>query len=188
MDEPTRPNQIKAKVRTLAARRKNDFWDLGGALLLLRDNPETKALFRLTVTEAGLSVRLAYYFCEVAEHFRPVARYRARIESLGWTKAQAIAKGVTPGNIKKRLELAEVVGRTVRELQVLMKPPDASIKGRNPQRATRYVQLHFTEQDFKRFEKAVLRWGGSRSGGGLAGKEKAVIALIKAAAQTKTPP
>jgi hypothetical protein len=171
-----KPSAIRAKVITLAGRRTHNFWELGNALLMLRDGSRYTGDFKMTVKKAGLNLRAAYYLCEIADQLRPFARYSERFEAIGWTKAQVIARGLNKENLKQRLELAEANGNSLRKLQFLMK------KGTLPSEARRVV-LYFSKEDYEVFEKAVLQHGGSIAPRkNLVGKELAVMALIKQAA------
>ena len=48
-----KPSAIRAKVLTLASRRTDNFWDLGNALLMLRDSSRFTGDFRRTVKQGG---------------------------------------------------------------------------------------------------------------------------------------
>jgi hypothetical protein len=173
-----KPSAIRARVITLAGRRTN-FWELGHALLMLRDGSRYTGHFKMTVKKAGLNLRAAYYLCEIVGQLRPFARYRERFEAIGWTKTQVIARGLNKENLKQRLELAEAKGNSLRKLQSLM-------RGTKPPAKTRCVQLNFTKDEYEAFEEAVVQNGGSiASRGNLVCKEAAVMALIKKAALCK---
>ena len=174
-----KPSVIRAKVITLAGRRSDNFWDLGNALLMLRDGPRFTGDFRRTVKMSGLNVRQAYYLCEIVDQLRGFARYKERFEAIGWTKTQVIARGLNKQNLKERLELAEAKGNSTRNLQSLM-------KGETPPSETRRVVLHFTKNQYKAFEKAVVQNGGSIAPRkNLVDKEVALMALIEKAALNK---
>lgn len=100
-----KPSAIRAKVVTLAGRRANHFWDLGNALLMLRDMSRYTGDFRTTVKEAGLNLREAYYLCEIVDRLRPFARYKDRFEAIGWTKTQVIARVSTSKTSKSASSL-----------------------------------------------------------------------------------
>jgi hypothetical protein len=167
-----KPSELNKQIVALSAQRKENFMELANSLQMLKDL--SPSAFRATVAKAGLDLRQAYYFCEIAERLRPFARYKARIEAIGWTKAQIISKHIDKANAKELLELAENKENTARKLQALMR------KERLPSKM-RCVQLYFSQQDYKHFESAVLQNGGSKSGRGLLNKEKAMINLIKQA-------
>jgi hypothetical protein len=173
-----KPSAIRAKVVTLAGRRSN-FWDLGNALLMLRDTSRYTGDFKRTVKNAGLNLRQAYYLCEIVDQLRPFARNKERFEAIGWTKSQVIARGLNKQNLKERLELAEAKGNSTRKLRSLM-------KGETPPSDPRRVVLYFTKDDYGVFEKAVLQNGGAIARrGNLVDKEAAVLKLIKKAALSK---
>jgi hypothetical protein len=69
---------IRAKVITLAGRRADNFWELGNALLMLRDSSRFTGEFKKTIETAGLNLRQAYYLSEIADRLRPFARYKER--------------------------------------------------------------------------------------------------------------
>jgi hypothetical protein len=174
-----KPSAIRARVATLAGRRNDNFWELGNALLMLRDTSRYTGDFKRTVNKAGLNLRQAYYLCEIVDQLRPFARYKERFEAIGWTKTQVIARGLNKQNLKERLALAVAKGNSTRKLQSLM-------KGEAPLSEARRVVLYFTKDDYGVFEKAVLHNGGSTARrGNLVDKELALIALIKKAALRK---
>ena len=174
-----KPSAIRAKVVGLAARRTDNFWELGNALLMLRDSSRYTGDFKQTVKAAGLNLRQAYYLCEIVDRLRPFVRYKERFEAIGWTKTQVIARGLNRQNLKQRLEWAETKGNSTRKLQSLM-------KGETPPSDARRVVLYFSPEDYGVFEKAVLQNGGSIARrGNLVDKEVAVMALIKKAARSK---
>jgi hypothetical protein len=174
-----KPSAIRAKVVTLAGRRTNNFWQLGNALLMLRDTFRYTGDFKRTVKNAGLNLRQAYYLCEIVDQLRPFARYKERFEAIGWTKTQVIARGLNKQNLKERLALAEAKRNSTRKLQSLM-------KGETPSSDARRVVLYLTKKQYGVFERAVVQNGGSEgSRGNLVDKELALIALIKKAALSK---
>lgn len=170
---------IRTKVMTLAARRTDSFWELGDALLMLRDDPRVTGDFKKTVEKAGLNLRQAYYLCETLEGLSSFVRYRERFEAIGWTKAQIIARGLNKQNLKERLEWAEAKGNTTRILQALVKgevPPSPE---------ARRVVLYLSKDDYGVFEKAVVQNGGSIGRkGNVVGKEGPIVALIKKVVQS----
>jgi hypothetical protein len=174
-----RPSAIKAKVVTLAARRTNNFWELGNALLVLRETSRYTGDFKRTVKNARLNLRQAYYLCEIVDQLRSFARYKERFEAIGWTKTQVIARGLNKQNLKERLALAEAKGNSIRKLPILM-------KGKTEPPEQRRVVLYFSPEDYGVFENAVLQHGGSEGRrGNLVDKELALMALIKKAALSK---
>jgi hypothetical protein len=174
-----KPSAIRAKVVTLAGRRTNNFWQLGNALLMLRDTFRYTGDFKRTVKNAGLNLRQAYYLCEIVDQLRPFARYKERFEAIGWTKTQVIARGLNKQNLKERLALAEAKGNSTRKLQSLM-------KGETPSSDARRVVLYLTKKQYGVFERAVVQNGGSEgSRGNLVDKEPALMALIEKAALRK---
>jgi hypothetical protein len=160
-----KPSAIRAKVVTLAGRRSN-FWDLGNALLMLRDTSRYTGDFKRTVKNAELNLRQAYYLCEI-------------VEAIGWTKTQVIARGLNKQNLKERLALAEAKGNSTRKLPALM-------KGETPSSDTRRVVLYLTKKQYGVFERAVVQNGGSIAPRkNLVDKELALMALIEKAALNK---
>ena len=174
-----KPSAIRAKVVTLASRRTDSFWELGNALLMLRDSSRYTGDFKRTVKKAGLNLRQAYYLCEIVDQLRSFARYKERFEAIGWTKTQVIARGLNKQNLKERLALAEAKGNSARKLPIL-------IKGKTEPPEQRRVVLYFSPEDYGVFEKAVLQNGGSTARrGNLVDKELALMALIERAALRK---
>ena len=174
-----KPSTMRARVVTLAARRTDNFWDLGNALLMLRDSSRFTGDFRRTVKKAELNLRQAYYLCEIAERLRPFTRHKERFEAIGWTKTQVIARGLNKQNLKERLALAEAKGRSTRKLQSLM-------KGETPSSDARRVVLYLTKKQYGVFERAVVQNGGSIAPRkNLVDKELALMALIEKATLSK---
>jgi hypothetical protein len=174
-----KPSAIRAKVITLAGRRTDNFWELGNALLMLRDSSRYTGDFKRTVKKAGLNLRQAYYLCEIAERLRPFTRHKERFEAIGWTKTRVIARGLNKQNLKERLALAEAKGNSTRKLPILM-------KGKTEPPEQRRVVLYFRPEDYGVFEKAVLQNGGSTAQrGNLVDKELALMAVIERAALRK---
>lgn len=174
-----KPSAIRAKVVTLAARRTDNFWDLGNALLMLRDSSRFTGDFRSTVKKAELNLRQAYYLCEIAERLRPFARHKERFEAIGWTKSQVIARGLNKQNLKERLEWADAKGSSTRKLQSL-------VKGETPSSDARRVVLYLTKKQYGVFERAVVQNGGSIAPRkNLVDKELALMSLIEKAALSK---
>jgi hypothetical protein len=174
-----KPSAIKARVVTLAARRTDNFWDLGNALLMLRDTSRYTGDFKRTVKNAGLNLRQAYYLSEIVDQLRSFARYKERFEAIGWTKTQIIARGLNKQNLKERLEMAEAKGNSTRKLQSLM-------KGKTPPSDARRVVLYLTKKQYGVFEQAVVQNGGSIAPRkNLVDKEVALMALIEKAALSK---
>jgi predicted enzyme related to lactoylglutathione lyase len=171
-----KPSAIRARVVTLAGRRNDNFWELGNALLMLRDSSRYTGDFKRTVKHAGLNLRQAYYLCEIVDRLRPFARYKERFEAIGWTKTQVIARGLNKQNLKQRLEWAETKGNSTRKLPILM-------KGETEPPEQKRVVLYFTKDEYEAFKQAVEQNGGSIAPRkNLVGKEVAVMALIKKAA------
>jgi hypothetical protein len=174
-----KPSAIRAKVITLAGRRTDNFWELGNALLMLRDGSRYTGDFKRTVKLAGLNVRQSYYLCEIVDRLRGFARYKERFEAIGWTKTQVIARGLNKQNIKERLEMAEAKGNSTQKLQSLM-------KGKIPPSDARRVVLYLTKKQYGVFEQAVVQNGGSIAPRkNLVDKEVALMALIEKAALSK---
>jgi hypothetical protein len=174
-----KPSAIRAKVITLAARRTDNFWELGNALLMLRDGTRFTGDFKKTVEMAGLNLRQAYYLCEIVDHLRSFVRYKERFEAIGWTKTQIIARGLNKQNLKERLEWAEAKGSSTRKLQSLM-------KGETPSSDARRLVLYLTKKQYGVFERAVVQNGGSIAPRkNLVDKELALMALIEKAVLSK---
>jgi hypothetical protein len=174
-----KPSAIRAKVVTLAGRRTNNFWELGNALLMLRDTSRYTGDFKRTVKSAGLNLRQAYYLCEIVDELRSFARYKERFEAIGWTKTQVVARGLNKQNLKQRLEWAETKGNSTRKLTIL-------VKGETEPPEQKRVVLYFTKDEYQAFKEAVEQNGGSTAPRkNLVGKEVAVMALIKKATLSK---
>jgi hypothetical protein len=174
-----KPSAIRARVVTLAERRTDNFWELGNALLVLRDSSRYTGDFKRTVKLAGLNLRQAYYLCEIVDQLGPFARYKERFEAIGWTKTQIIARGINKQNLRQRLEWAETKGNSTRILPIL-------IKGETERPEQKRVVLYFSKDEYQAFREAIEQNGGSTGRrGNLIDKEAAVLTVIKKAALSK---
>ena len=125
--------------------------------------------FNTLIQRLNLGPRKAYYLIKIAEKYGSLVRYRSRLQAIGWTKLTIIGERITPQNAARLFTLAEE--NTVQGLRSLVndvQPPK-----------TRCVLLYFNPADYRAFEAAVLKNGGSRRGRGLVGKEPAIIRALR---------
>jgi hypothetical protein len=93
------------KAMGLSKEVEDNFLELGKSLRQLMDrDPE---LFQQIIQKSNLGRRRAYYLAEVSRIFDPLPIPRARLNKIGWTKLQLVAKHVTPSNLDVLLQLAE---------------------------------------------------------------------------------
>ena len=138
--------------------------------------------FRRVVKKAGLGTRKAYYLLNLADQFhstpgiraRPhqTEDIRARLHHIGWTKAQVISRHLSGTNILKLLKHAEDKNNNTKALE-------AYAGGLKANKRTKCVLLYFTPNQYRYYEKAVLKLRAKKSGRGLVGKEKATIKMAK---------
>ncbi len=163
------PEQLKKTVKALSARFDGGFLELARALRRLQEiHPQG---FAEVVGWPEIGRRRGYYLVAISRVFDGLAIPDARLDALGWTKAQAIAPFATAENAGELVALAEQY--TVYELEVLVKDlPDAG---------ERCVLLRMSEADYALFIERMTAYGAVRSGRGLAGKEAALRKLLEAA-------
>jgi hypothetical protein len=163
------PSELKKRVQALAARPRDRFLDLATCLLRLY-GVASAAQFRDVLKSAGLGSRKAYYLVNIAEQFRPYMRYRSRLQKIGWTKCQVIAGQLPEGDFMGLLQWAE--GHSAKEL-------DASARRNSEAKRKRCVLLYFSSGEYRRYEKALLKYGARKRGRGLVNKEKATINMAR---------
>jgi hypothetical protein len=88
------------------------------------------------------------------------------------TKAQVISRHLSGTNILKLLKYAEDNKNNTKGLE-------AYAGGLRPNKRKRCVLLYFTPNQYRCYEKAVLKLRAKKSGRGLVGKEKATIKMAK---------
>jgi hypothetical protein len=126
-------------------------------------------LFKAFIENSGVSRRKVFYLGEVGKCLAPLGLPSSRLEAIGWSKIQVIAKHLTPRNAEKFLRLAEQ--NTTHSLA-------AQMRDGNPMPDARCVMLRLSPQNYRKFEDAVLQNGGSKVGRGLRDKEKALMKII----------
>jgi hypothetical protein len=160
---------IYTKALTLSYRFDDKFVELAALLRQLKESDPSA--FKNFLVQAGLGRRRSYYLIDVAEAFGDIAMaQQERLNRIGWTKLQILARNVTPKNREKLLRLAE--GHTVEDLKALM-------QGQEPLEGRRTVLLYFSAKQYEKFAKAIAKNGAIRSGEGYANKEEALIRALK---------
>jgi hypothetical protein len=160
---------IYTKALTLSYRFDDKFVELAALLRQLKESDPSA--FKNFLVQAGLGRRRSYYLIDVAEAFGDIAMaQQERLNRIGWTKLQILARNVTPKNREKLLRLAE--GHTVEDLKALM-------QGQEPLEGRRTVLLYFSAKQYEKFAKVIAKNGAIRSGEGYANKEEALIRALK---------
>lgn len=144
--------------------------DLAEALFRLQQKaPERLKEF---IASTGVSHRRAYYLIRVWAHFRGSGISKTSLAAVGWTKLEIIARCRPTGDLKDALKLA--AGTTAKKLPALLKGQTSGAK------QTRCMTLYFTPSQYAIFAPILEAHGATPKGKGLANKEKAIIAMIKA--------
>jgi hypothetical protein len=164
-------SELKDEILSLASHADRRFLILAKRLRMLHDMD--RSLFREVIEQARLGSRKAYYLMELADRFRGTRLPAKRLEAIGWTKAQVIAKHLTRHNALSLIELAEQ--HNTRDLTLIMQGRSSSAPAPSPARC---VLMYFSPHQYRAFEKAILQHGAVRRGRGLANKEKALLRLI----------
>ena len=141
--------------------------ELAIALGSLRD--DSQGGLKRFAEKSGMSARKVYYLAEVGEKLKQVRIQKARLERIGWTKLQIIAKKITRENANELFTLAE--SHTCHQLKAHMQGGESETK-------THCVLMYFSPEQYEEFEKAILSHGGERSGRGLIKKEEAILNII----------
>lgn len=159
--------KIYQRAMALADHGKPPSIELAGVLYQLQQNEPEQ--FKLFIENSPVSRRTAFYLAEVGKCLAPLRRPSSRLEAIGWSKIQVIAKHLTQRNAEKLLKLAEE--NTTQSLAARMRNDD-------PMPDARCVMLRLSPQHYRKFEAAVLQNGGSKVGRGLRDKEKALMKII----------
>jgi hypothetical protein len=155
----------------LFANVPDDFLELGRALTQLHDRDA--GLFRQLATKSNIGRRKAYHLVEVSQTFEPLAIPRDQLRKIGWPKLQLIAKHVTADTSDALLQLAE--DNTAKDLE-------RHTRGKKPPGNAHCVLMYFSPKPYAELEKARLKNGGERAGGGVIGEEEALINTLRQAA------
>lgn len=159
--------KIYQRAMALADHKKPPSIELAGVLYQLQQNEPEQ--FKLFIENSPVSRRTAFYLAEVGKCLEPLGLPSSRLEAIGWSKIQVIAKHLTPRKAEKLLKLAEE--NTTHSLAAQMRNDD-------PMPEARCVMLRLSPKHYRRFEEAVLQNGGTKVGKGLRNKEKAVMKII----------
>lgn len=98
-------------------------------------------------------------------------RLRSRLEAIGLTKLELVARGINPRNVDERLEFAET--HTVKQLA-------GHFASSTPVQNSRCVMLYFSADEYDRLAKALIPHGAEQKDGQLIGQEQALLSLIQA--------
>jgi hypothetical protein len=163
--------ELYDRALALSSDVENQFLELGRSLRQLLDRDP--GLFQQIVKKGRLGRRKAYYLVEVSRKFEPLPVPRSRLRKIGWTKLQLIGKHVDATNIDELLELAK--NNNSNELERILRG-DKPLGGN-----AHCVLMYFSPKQYAELEAALLKNGGSRSGRGIVGKEKALINALRKA-------
>src|SRR5262245_12250702 len=110
------PRELRKQITDLSSNAKPSFLDLARALHMLHELDIGE--FNGIIRRAKLGPRKAYYLLKIAEHYQHLARYRSRLQAIGWTKLTIIGEHITPQSAARLIKLAEE--NTVQRLRSLM--------------------------------------------------------------------
>ena len=167
--------QLKKRASALAGLPRNRGWlELSQVLELLNGyrGEKGRAAFQNLIHDGSLSRRTAYYLRDVGQLIRAAKLSARQAERIGWTKLQIIGDKMNAKNADRLMKLAEEsnaqeLKRKIREDSSHSKP--------------HCVLLYFSNEQYRRFRRAVLRHGGSSTGRGIIGKEEAILSIIREA-------
>ncbi|NGO62456.1 hypothetical protein G6N76_02125 [Rhizobium daejeonense] len=138
---------------------------------LRRVQEQRSDLFIEVAEEIGLGRRKAFALARVARIFDDLDIDDLRLNKIGWAKLNKVSSRLNEDNAERLLTLAEE--HTSHQL-------DSVLKGELPVDGARVVLLYFTEEDYALLSKRLLEHGAQlSSNGGIAGKEQALMSLIR---------
>lgn len=147
----------------------DNFLDVARTLRdMLDSSPED---FQKFIIKSSLGRRKIYYLVEIDRAFRKLNVSKTRVAKIGWTKANLLAKHITPNNAKKLLEMAET--NSAHNLKVML--------GGGEKKDNLHAVLHYLDDDtYNVYEKVLIKFGAQKGrNGGLTGKEEALLKLLK---------
>ena len=163
-----KPPNLRSLSKAIANAMGKDF------LTLARRLHEVQYLapdiFPQAIKVAGVGRRRAYALIQIDNSFRKLDFDRARLLGVGWTKAAILAPHIGQENCEELLGLAEQ--HTAHDLTVVL-------GGGVAHPGQRVVLLYFSMEEYELFERMALAHGAIREGRGLAGKEQAVVGILR---------
>ena len=166
--------EVLQRAIELAAEPRDNFPKLARYLAKVHDDDKT--LLRQFIDASGMGKRKVYYLVELGTRLGEVRIPDERLRRIGWTKAQIIAEYMTRANADELLKQAEE--NTTEALKAIM-------RGEEPEQKKHVLHLRFSSSERDEVVDAIVRNGGRRSSQGLAGKEAAILKIIRHAAQSK---
>jgi hypothetical protein len=151
----------------LIARFNDKFLELASLLHELQGKQPDD--FKTLISIPQLGRRKGYYLVEIHRAFGDYKNVTSRLNKIGWTKLQIIARHVTPDNREALLTLAE--SHSAKNLEAIMRGEEPIIGGRS-------VLLLFTQAQFAIFSNAILEHGAIANGQGFIQKETALISAL----------
>lgn len=126
--------------------------------------------FKKFCAKSRIGKRRAYCLVSIDKAFRKLPISRDRLHRIGWTKVYLLSQYINETNASKLVGWAEVY--TVRELEAMLKGEVAVPNAHS-------VLFYFNEKDYETLQKALVKYGATRSNRGLVGKEQALVKLLK---------
>lgn len=161
---PPKPSSL---AKMIASAMTDDFLDLARRLRDVHNLAPDD--FRSVIKMAGVGKRKGYALLQIDRCFGALTFDRDRLLAIGWSKAVVLARHIDQQNCEQLLSLAEE--HTVHDLAVILSGGVA-----HPNQ--RVVLLYLAAEDYALFEQFALKYGASREGRGLAGKEQAVVTMM----------
>lgn len=134
---------------------------------VLNESPQD---FLATATRMGIARRKAYYLVEIHKAFESVTVDRDRLLGIKWTKAQVLARHVSPENVDELLDKAERL--PVHQLKETLSGPE-------PESPKHCVLLYFTPDEYNLFSQVVKAHEEQGSTRSFRYKEQALIKALK---------
>lgn len=164
-----KPPNLSSLSKAVANAMTKDFLTLACRLREVQNlEPD---MFPQVIKIAGIGRRRAYALIQIDNSFRKLDFDRDRLLGVGWAKAVILARHIDQENCEKLLGFAEE--HTVHDLAVLL-------SGGTLNANQRIVLLYFSMEEYELFEQMVRFFGAVREGRGLAGKEHALVAMMRA--------
>ena len=171
---------LKSEVMQLAKQPAMNFFELASALSKLhRRDPEA---LRDLPDRSRLSRRRMYYLLQTGELIRGKHIGRKTAEYIGWTKLQILARHVADaeadaGRPMRKADFTELLAlaseHKARDLA-------AALDGKSVVKKT-VAHFYLTARERTQLDEALVVYGAEKQGGGLVGKERALMTIIREA-------
>lgn len=151
------------------------FYELAGVIVELHD--DDTAAFRPLADRLSTSIRRLFYLLEVGRLISKYGIEQADAERVGWTKLQIIARHLSTADDADEADLWRFIDMA---LHTTAHALPAALKGRRNAKS-RAVVFRLNMGARAELNEALLAFGAKQNGRQYAGKERALVKIVRAA-------